>query len=153
MEHVFSIGQLASATWAFFEYSLGLSTLAATVRSRCTTWWLRPVEGKTLRWLMRILPILILWFLWRARNLSRFEGRKFSVSQVRAFIIQEVRMLVRAHFPGIMVPWQWEELLQALSGVRRVLTAMVVRWAFLPTGCYKLNSDGCATERGSGGGG
>nr|XP_027124765.1 uncharacterized protein LOC113741433 [Coffea arabica] len=145
MEHVFSAGQLASATWVFFENSLGLSTSAATVRSRCAAWWLRPVKGKALRWLMRILPILILWFLWRARNLSRFEGRKFSVSQVRAFIIQEVRMLVRAHFLGIMVPWQWEELLQALSGVRRVLTATIVRWAFPPTGCYKLNTDGCAT--------
>ncbi|XP_027170937.1 uncharacterized protein LOC113770618 [Coffea eugenioides] len=153
MEHVFSTGQLATETWAFFEYSLGLSASAATVRSRCVTWWLFPVKGKALRWLMRTLPILILWFLWRARNISRFEGRKIAGSQVRALIIHEMRMLIRGHFSSIMVPCQWEDLLEALAVVRRALTATAVRWAFPPTGCFKLNTDSCATGRGSGGGG
>nr|XP_027083596.1 uncharacterized protein LOC113705890 [Coffea arabica] len=151
MEHVFSTGQLATKTWAFFEYSLGISASAATVRSRCAPWWLFLLKGKALCWLMRILPILILWFLWWVRNMSRFEGRKIAGSQIRALIVHEVRMLIRAHFSGIMVPCQWEELLEALTVVQRALTATAVRWIFPPAGYFKLNTDGCATDRGSGG--
>ena len=75
MEHVFSAGQLASATWVFFENSLGLSTSAAKVRSRRAAWWLRPVQGQALRRLIRNLRILLLWILWSERNSSHVGGR------------------------------------------------------------------------------
>ena len=154
LQHVFSTGQLAGVTWMFFERSLGVSVRSVAVRSRCSDWWMSPVKGKALRWVSRILPVLILWFLWRARNASRFEGCKVSGVQVRVSICSELQRLAQIHFPGIArLPCQWEGFLEVLSSARRVLVAKAVRWTFPVEGSFKLNTDGCSMVGGSGGGG
>ncbi|XP_027082422.1 uncharacterized protein [Coffea arabica] len=135
--------------------SLGIATPSvACVRSQCYKWWLLSVKGRAFRWLSPVLPLLIVWFLWWARNMARFEGRSISVGQVRGWIIHELRLLIQVYFPTMTrVPLQWVEILDSLSGLRRSLVSTLVRWVCPLDGFFKLNSDGCSTLRGEGSGG
>ncbi|XP_027150473.1 uncharacterized protein LOC113750728 [Coffea eugenioides] len=51
------------------------------------------------------------------------------------------------------LPLQWAKILDSLSGVRRSLVSTLVRWVCPSDGFFKLNTNGCSTLRGGGGGG
>src|SRR4051812_18148761 len=53
-----------------------------------TNWW-REVKGNSLHsWLLHLIPSIIIWHIWKAKNKKRFEDKDMSAS----IIIELVRL-------------------------------------------------------------
>nr|XP_027099048.1 uncharacterized protein LOC113718336 [Coffea arabica] len=78
--HLFVSGPLASRVWRHFSCRFGLVVQGSGVASRLSCWLLshRFVSQNHIR---VILPLLILWFIWKGRNKARFEGVSMSSDQ------------------------------------------------------------------------
>nr|XP_027086471.1 uncharacterized protein LOC113708207 [Coffea arabica] len=76
LDHIFYTGEIPSLVWQSFEEVDGGLDPAYMVRHVLAKWWLRITTKSTLKLIYRILPCLVCWHLWRARNSVLFEGKR-----------------------------------------------------------------------------
>lgn len=65
LDHLFADGPRAHLVWSSFEQSLGMNIRPMGFRPRCLAWWNQPTNNMFSRFLFKIMPSLICWFLWR----------------------------------------------------------------------------------------
>ena len=145
-DHLFSSCLVAQAVWSFFECRLGIPMASCGYRTRCMTWWSQPVSKMSIRWLYRILSLLILWFLWKASNKWRFDGIKWSVQTLCYSISHELWLICSVKFPGRSLPPEFGGLVSVISGIQRPLSSTLVSWEFPQNGFVKLNTDGSSSS-------
>ena len=74
LRHLFLEGELAATVWKFFGSICGLALNVGHVRVWLISWWLKPVKLDRLKFVFRLLPSLICWHIWKARNKAVFHG-------------------------------------------------------------------------------
>ena len=77
LDHVISEGALARYLWDYFGNVAGVSYSTVGIRSQLSGWWCQPRQICRSDILKRVLPTLICWHVWKARNFAYFEGRCF----------------------------------------------------------------------------
>ncbi|XP_071905745.1 uncharacterized protein [Coffea arabica] len=68
LDHVFSEGDFALQLWQFFGLVVGITYLGRGVRSKLAAWWFCHSSNGFLAFVYEILPTLICWQIWKARN-------------------------------------------------------------------------------------
>ncbi|XP_027102321.1 uncharacterized protein [Coffea arabica] len=74
LRHLFLEGELATTVWQFFGSVGRLALNVNHVWVWLIGWWLKPMKSEQLRFMFRILPSLICWHIWKARNTAVFQG-------------------------------------------------------------------------------
>lgn len=70
-EHLFFNSTLAKNIWDHFQSLIGLSFQASTFKGNLMLWWFQ-ARGKSIRSLLcKIIPSLICWHIWKARNAKK----------------------------------------------------------------------------------
>lgn len=72
LEHIFADGELAQFLWNFFGNDAGIIYRGIGVRSRLAGWWCQPTRNSRLDSIHTMLPNIICWHIWVARNLAFF---------------------------------------------------------------------------------
>ena len=155
VSHLFLHGTVAKAVWEHFLKTFGLFPAnSSSVASLLTHWFLSHSKVSAVH--VRVLvPLLVLWFIWKSRNLARFQAGIFTptqvISQIEEFLGQmgRARAFARPSFAGDRdCPWA-----SLCNPSRRDIGAMLVSWEKPLTGWLKLNSDASVINGKAAGGG
>ena len=95
IQHLFSLGMLAQDVWRAYELPLGLWDFETDWRKRCTQMWQINGFKRFSKFCIQLLPSLICWNLWKARNSSKFQGDKTSANSIIEGIIFELKILLK----------------------------------------------------------
>ncbi|XP_071933944.1 uncharacterized protein [Coffea arabica] len=144
LNHVFCSGEGARLVWHHFENTTGEFNGVHTVRHMVWSCWLRRGTNVYVKFVQNILPSVVCWVLWKARNEGVFEGRKIRVGVIVNRIIQLQHDYLQSRFLGVQCSAPtWEGMLRELGSHQRRIVIKPVYWA-TPREGYKLNSDGCS---------
>nr|XP_027096109.1 uncharacterized protein LOC113716006 [Coffea arabica] len=115
------------------------------------SWWSRPTQQRYVTFVYRVLPSVIYWELWCARNRALMNGGRTTGGGVASRVLVRMWELFGVQFPTIAWPGgSWETLVARPTTV----TVLQVKWV-ASGGGYKLNTDGRSLRNPgvSGGGG
>ena len=87
IDHVFGSGPRAAYVWNFFQTSLGLVNVPLSLKVKCIFWWNLKFENPLMLLCYQLIPSLICWSLWKARNNWKFESIKLSIPTIIANIL------------------------------------------------------------------
>ncbi|XP_071940011.1 uncharacterized protein [Coffea arabica] len=131
VDHVFCAGDVPRWVWNSFQVEAGDFVHVSTVKHAVIQWWMRPAKNKLMKLLYQILPSLICWHLWKARNVAVWEGKVLSAIQV--------------HFKDMGVGrYSWHRLHISLMGWKKEMRVTLVRCLPPASTLLKLNTDGCS---------
>ncbi|XP_027081100.2 uncharacterized protein [Coffea arabica] len=153
IEHLFSNGHTASVVWSYFGGLCGLSP-GTSLRSRIVGWWLRSYDSELRRIMGRIIPTIICWQIWKARNKAMFEGAQMRSSAICQAIFLEIQSMVGIHFKQAIRSQSFRQLYDLPNFTVGRVAFKVIRWESKESGRFILNTDGCSKGNpGLGGGG
>ena len=98
------MGEMAKQVWGCFEGLIGGIREAFIVRHKVMSWWVKPALTSYLGFVLRTLPSLICWNLWKMRNLWIFNGKLDLVMHVCDRIFLELRKWFCLRFWEISLP-------------------------------------------------
>ena len=155
-EHLFGDGVLARYVQRFFGAPVGVGWSGSSFRVCMAAWWEGWQRNKLLWFVHQVVPLMICWHLWKARNGMKYEGKRIVGAQVCQLIFSEMLQLFRIQFPDCRVPsWSWIQFHLAISTWKPAVSHRLVKWVRPFHGSLKLNTDGCSKGNPglSGGGG
>ena len=100
-EHLFSNGIIASTVWNYFGASCGLQVSGSYLRSRIVGWWLKSYDSDIRRFIGRLLPTVVCWQIWKARNNAMFEDVQMRSNVICQAIFSEIQSIVEIHFKKV----------------------------------------------------
>ncbi|XP_019248602.1 PREDICTED: uncharacterized protein LOC109227864 [Nicotiana attenuata] len=92
--------------------------------------------------IVKILPAVIIWELWRSRNASKYGEESPSRCRSEYNIIQVLCELVKQKFGRLQLQYSWEQLRYIVDKPVIHKSCIIVKWKKPPEGNYKLNTDG-----------
>ena len=90
IDHVLCVGEILRQVWVSFQVEVGAFATPSMIKHAIIQWWLRLATNKLLRFVYQVLPSLICWHLWKARNVAVWEGKVLSAMQVHGFILSDL---------------------------------------------------------------
>ncbi|XP_027076981.1 uncharacterized protein [Coffea arabica] len=154
IEHLFSKGHIASTVWNYFGASCGLTFPGSSIRSCIVGWWLHSYDSEIQRLIGRILPTIVCWQIWKARNKALFEDVHMRSPAICLAISLEIQTIVEIHFKQVFKAHSFYHLYDWPYSSHTYVTYKLVRWEPKETGRFTLNTDGCSKGNpGLGGGG
>lgn len=115
---------------------------------------MQPRRSVVLAWMFQVLPALIIWHLWKARNGFNYDGVRPSLQFTCSSICTDLRQLAHIRFPALdLQRMGWLEFVSRGEMVKVRLKGMPVYWDKPRLQEYKLNTDGSLLQNGCGGGG
>ncbi|XP_027102972.1 uncharacterized protein [Coffea arabica] len=147
--HLFVTSPVAREVWSSFCQRFGIIDPRSTSVSAMVLTWLSSTSVISRDHIMTVVPLVILWFLWKARNKALFEGEIFEahrvVSLVDGFVKQlgAAKKLLACYFRGdIRDP----RVGLSTRPVKRK-TAQAVSWKRPPMHHVKLNMDASVSHK------
>ncbi|GAA0171131.1 hypothetical protein LIER_25238 [Lithospermum erythrorhizon] len=142
LEHIFLTNPIAKQVWAYFAGLVGIrNSGVSSVQQVITTWSL---SVSTAGHIKQVLPIIIFWELWEARNKAKHDSANYSLDNIcrRVHNILQVNSKANMTQPKF---WTGDSFLTALLGVHVLVTSKKVptlyKWEKLAAGTHKLNID------------
>ncbi|XP_071940698.1 uncharacterized protein [Coffea arabica] len=80
-EHLFGDGVLAQYVWRFFGAPVGVGWSGSSFLVCMAAWWEGRQRNKFLRFVHQVVPLMICWHLWKARNGMKYEGKRIVGAQ------------------------------------------------------------------------
>ncbi|GAA0146460.1 hypothetical protein LIER_42910 [Lithospermum erythrorhizon] len=154
LNHVFLTNQIAIQVWDHYARIFGIRKQIFTHIHLVFKAWSLTVSDKG--HIRRLIPVLILWSLWVARNKAKHGEQRYSFHG----IVQRINRCLAITIPsGIMQfkHWKGDLGVAALFNVQplkpRPRKPMKLLWINPPSGHYKLNIDGAFKDAWGGLGG
>lgn len=91
--HLFLHGEVANNIWTYFANAFSESCHVHTLSHMLQLWWMKGKKNSLDNWFCDMLPPLIIWNIWKARNICKFEDVPMSVHAVLESIRSELYML------------------------------------------------------------
>ncbi|KAL0304188.1 UNVERIFIED_CONTAM: putative ribonuclease H protein [Sesamum radiatum] len=149
VQHLFLNGNVAREVWLYFGTLFSLIPPHTEYISTMIHAWRLSSPFVNNGHIRLLLPILILWSMWRMRNEAKFNDARFS----SYWIIRQVSSyLTRIYKAGGMKSVQWKGDLVIASKMGfvfpkpAVLNPKIIRWLRPAAGWWKLNCDGASKE-------
>ena len=90
VDHTFIQGPFSTHIWKYFASSVGINIQQCSLRNRIIQWRNNKGKNDAHRAVIRILPIVICWNLWKNRCAAKYGGKNSSIYKVKYFIQKEV---------------------------------------------------------------
>ncbi|KAL0400828.1 UNVERIFIED_CONTAM: putative ribonuclease H protein [Sesamum latifolium] len=149
VQHLFLNGTVAREVWLYFGTLFSLIPPHTEYISTMIHAWRLSSPFVKNGHIRLLLPILILWSMWRMRNEAKFNDARFSSCRI---IRQVSSYLTRIYKAGCMKSVQWKGDLVIASKMgfvfskSVVLNPKIIRWLRPAVGWWKLNCDGASKE-------
>ncbi|KZV49214.1 hypothetical protein F511_41702 [Dorcoceras hygrometricum] len=144
-EHLFFSSHTATLVWSHFGNIFAIQQASQTLNWRIKNKWRQ--RGH----IQEAMPFLILWFIWIARNDSKYR----SISLRATTIIRNIKFYITtASSAGLIKPEHWKGCLSTAQNFQvqikgHVRTSIsIITWIKPPDLWFKLNSDGCRSNEG-----
>ena len=145
IDHVLCAGEVPRQVWVSFQVEAGEFATPSMIKHAIIQWWLRPAKNKLLRLLYQVLPSLICWHLWKARNVALWEGKVLNTMQVHRFVFSDLCDIFQLHYKDVEVGrYSWPRFYASLVGWKKPTKVILVRWIPPVLNIFKLNTDGCS---------
>ena len=121
-----------------------ISSSVPYVRARLASWWLASPRSMRRQAIYHILPSLICWHLWKARNRAVFEGIQPQSSSICQAIFRETKVLLEGQLKERVEAQSFLQLCEWASQSRGSFGFKLVCWKPAIEGEFTLNTDGCS---------
>ncbi|XP_071933097.1 uncharacterized protein [Coffea arabica] len=144
LNHIFLHGRLASAVWQHFFLACGIPWRSFSCVSSLLVAWFQSSSNGRLDHVRCVIPVVVLWFLWRSRNDARFGNIHPVYSKVifdaNGWLVAKgaACMLNRVQLEGDMDTYfaRYFRIKPAKSFCLKAIS-----WMKPPRGSFKLNTD------------
>ncbi|XP_060203034.1 uncharacterized protein LOC132631475 [Lycium barbarum] len=82
IHHTFLDGELARTIWNFFGIPSGIPREHNTLRTLLMKWWSVKAENGLHKDLLKVIPVVIFWEIWKSRCSNRYGKSKISKARV-----------------------------------------------------------------------
>ncbi|XP_071906033.1 uncharacterized protein [Coffea arabica] len=143
-QHIFVQGRLASTVWRHFFLACGIPWRSFSCVSSLLVVWIQSSGTGRLDHIRCVIPVVVLWFLWRSRNDARFGNIPSTCAKVIfningwLAVAGAARMLSRGQLEGDM-----DTYFARYFRIKPVkaLCPKVISWMKPPRGSVKMNTD------------
>ncbi|XP_009617848.1 uncharacterized protein [Nicotiana tomentosiformis] len=142
VDHLFSVGNFARIVWRKFGGPVRIQTEDMPLRILLMKWWLLSSHNKVQKLILHTMPIIICWNLWKNRCSAKYGAKSSSLTRVLFSINSNINLLLRANFPEIKWPLNWQELYPFIENLQHQTISTQVVWNKPIHGFVKINSDG-----------
>ncbi|GAA0174958.1 hypothetical protein LIER_41825 [Lithospermum erythrorhizon] len=143
LQHVFFTNKVAANIWTSFAEDFGFSSTPITnIHQAFKTW---SICCNTKGHVRQLIPVIILWVIWEARNKAIHENRAYTFISIRIRIGNLIYYLGKAELLNYK---HWKGDLHVAQKVNITVhrTArkppIVLKWFKPPSGKLKVNTDG-----------
>lgn len=156
LEHCLWLCGRVQEVWKHFSGLFGFSlTHIGTIRAACHSWWLLSPPSSATGCFARLIPCLVLWYLWVAYNELVYGGSSFSAMGTikrikRESILFSLSQPFKSHNASDSFLLSGGLVARFYEVPRK--TAIWVKWLEPPSGRLKLNTDATLTVNGAAGG-
>ncbi|XP_060182379.1 uncharacterized protein LOC132612052 [Lycium barbarum] len=152
--HLFRDSELANDIWNFFGASCGIISTARDIRVTVMNWWLQRSKNKVHAMLLKCLPTIICWEIWKARCTYRYEGIKYTQRRIIDQITYLARVIINLQFTSLNLEGPWHNYCHIIENLKPKINIKCIKWIKPDSPLLKLNTDGCSKGNpGSSGGG
>ncbi|KAK4721618.1 hypothetical protein R3W88_011851 [Solanum pinnatisectum] len=143
MTHLLLTAPIAQRLWKQFASCAGLNIEGMHLQQIITAWWEHKASHK-LTQILKAIPAIIMWALWKRRN-TRRHGKDHSFNWMNHHCQETIHQLIRVKFPWPKkVPYQWMEIVDMLQRYKPTLHYHIVNWKLPEEGRIKCNTDGAS---------
>ncbi|GAA0144869.1 reverse transcriptase [Lithospermum erythrorhizon] len=154
LEHVFFSNQIADRVWAHYANLVGMRHVQHTSVQQVIAAWSLSVSTKG--HIKQVLPIVILWALWEARNKAKHKAAKYSFQQICHRVHTLLLLISKANMTQRKF-WSGDSYLGASLGVtvevKQQQAPRLLSWDRPEKNSFKLNIDAAFKENRAGYGG
>ncbi|KAH0696122.1 hypothetical protein KY290_013483 [Solanum tuberosum] len=141
IEHIFMKCPASESLWKDFAAAAGLFGPFLQLRDTFNKWKTTDVVPK-LKPLYKIVPMFIVWQIWRRRNVIA-HGDKMSKRSMKMGINRDLYFMEKSLYPWLInLPTSWAELVFKLNQYSPKIGCKVVYWKPPSEGTFKCNTDG-----------
>nr|XP_027090418.1 uncharacterized protein LOC113711451 [Coffea arabica] len=151
-----SLGNLASAVWKHFFRACGIPWTSFSCVSSLLVVWFQSSGSGRLDHVRCVIPVVVLWFLWRSRNDARFGNVSSAcfkvISDINGWLVAlgAARMLKRSQLEGDTDTY-FARYFQLKP--HKSFFPQAISWRKPPRGAVKLNTDASVSNGLAKGGG
>ncbi|KAH0665042.1 hypothetical protein KY285_026248 [Solanum tuberosum] len=142
IEHLFLIGEVAARIWNHYSRAASLLGPMLNLKQTMRRWW--SSEGSyRIQVIFQVVPIVILWCLWKRRN-AILHGGAFSESKVIWEINDIILKVIKIRFKRDFGRNNWPDIITELQRHNNSYNINIVRWIPPPINWVKCNTDGAS---------
>lgn len=142
IDHLFLRGDTSATVWSHFSRGAGILGPTLNLKHVIRKWW--TIAGNTrLKFVFQVVPIVILWFLWKRRN-TILHGGSYSIGKVVWNVNDILLKVIKIRFKDKYEVNNWSFILNELNNYRVRYSFKIVRWIPPPNNWLKCNTDGAS---------
>ncbi|XP_060181510.1 uncharacterized protein LOC132611114 [Lycium barbarum] len=146
VEHLFCSGTFAQNIWSKFGGLFRVQTRGMQLRQLLLQWWSHKTWNMIATSMVKALPTLIMWELWRSRCASRYGSERPSGQRSEFLILQALIGITEQKFGKIRLQPTWEFMQHLIDKPMTHKSVKIVKWGRPPTHWQKINTDGSCKE-------
>lgn len=140
VEYLFLKRDFAKKIWERYSAASGIQGPFVQIKQTVVKWWKFECNSK-LKTLVKVVPALILWQIWRWRNTILYGGN-MSIQRVYYEIDPNLHILANLKYPKLDIPNYWPNIVQLLEKQTSHSQCTLISWRTSPAGNFKCNTYG-----------
>ncbi|XP_059306503.1 uncharacterized protein LOC132057945 [Lycium ferocissimum] len=153
VDHIFCHGDLAKRLWSYFAGPLGINNNNTNLKLRLLNYWNHRTKNPFCVLIIKIIPAIICWEIWRSRCCKKFEEVGYSTYRLISNVLFFILQALKNKFASASFGNTWSTICQACEASIQQKVTIQVKWIKPQLESVKLNSDGSCLNREYGGGG
>ncbi|KAK4716559.1 hypothetical protein R3W88_014897 [Solanum pinnatisectum] len=143
MSHLFLTASIAQKLWKYFASCAGIDIEDRNLMQTIKCWWYAEASNK-LQIVMRAIPALIMWGLWKRRNQIKHE-RHTSFEGLVHQVEKNLQLMVRMKSTDIKVTGRSGlDIVKILGAHKPRIYHHIVQWKLPEARLLKCNTDGAS---------
>uniref|UniRef100_M1AL57 RNase H family protein n=1 Tax=Solanum tuberosum TaxID=4113 RepID=M1AL57_SOLTU len=143
MSHLLLTAPIAQKLWKQFASCVGICIDGLNLQQLIFKWWEHKASNK-LEQIMKAVPTIIIWELWKRRN-ARRHGKKSSYNWMFYQCQLTIHQLIKVKFMWLRhISHHWTEMVDTLQRYKPTLYYHIVSWRPPEEGWITCNTDGAS---------
>lgn len=114
IQYVFRSSFYSNRTWSYFSSFASITIQNMTLRGTILSWSNAQVKGREHPYYFS-MPSIILWELWRRRNMKKHENKNISGLRIIYNVTRNLRMLSKVRKPELDFPNEWTNIIKEMG--------------------------------------
>ncbi|XP_015167940.1 uncharacterized protein [Solanum tuberosum] len=153
VDHFSCSEEFAKKIWSILCGSLGIPFDNISIRMLIKFWWTWKTKNPVLNMLMKCIPVITLWELWKTRCGAKYGTDNYNTWKSINNISSSLVLILKGQFEKIKVDPDWESVRYLLISNIPDKKIVQVKWLKPSNSFVKINSDGSCKDGYCGGGG